>query len=65
MEEPRASNAREALELYVEGLREIGRQPCEPGAVTRALDEVADELGAADRAVSSQAAHRTLERGEW
>jgi hypothetical protein len=35
------------------------------GTVTRALDDVADELVAQDRAFSAEAARRTLERNEW
>jgi predicted transcriptional regulator len=37
----------------------------EPGAVTRALDEIADELATEDRTFSAEAARRTLERSEW
>jgi predicted transcriptional regulator len=37
----------------------------EPGAVTRALDEIADEFAAEDRTFSAEAARRTLERSEW
>ncbi len=51
-------------EVYREALADyVSRR--EPGAVTRALDEVADELGAADRAFSSEAARRARERSEW
>ncbi len=48
---------RDALEDYV--LRR------EPDAVTRALDEIADELSAEHHAFSAQAARRTLEQSEW
>jgi predicted transcriptional regulator len=37
----------------------------EPGAVTRALDEVADELTAADAEFATEAARRALARSEW
>lgn len=36
-----------------------------PGAVTRALDETADELTAEDAAFVTEAARQTLERSEW
>jgi hypothetical protein len=35
----------------------------DPGAVTRALDEIADELTADD--FLTEAARQTLERSEW
>lgn len=51
-------------EIYREALAEyVCRR--EPGAVTRALDEVADELAAEDRSFSAEAARRTLEHSEW
>jgi len=48
---------REALADYV--LRR------EPGAVTRALDELADELADDRGQFGAQAARRALERSEW
>ncbi len=37
----------------------------EPGAVTRALDALADELAADDDGFAENAARRALERSEW
>lgn len=37
----------------------------DPGAGTRALDEIADELTAEDAAFVTEAARQTLERSEW
>ncbi len=37
----------------------------EPGAVTRALDELADEFAAEQDAFTAQAARDVLERSEW
>ena len=37
----------------------------EPGAITRALDEIADELTADERAFTTAAARRTLAQSEW
>jgi len=37
----------------------------EPGEVTRALDEVADDLATEHEAFAAHAARRALERGEW
>jgi predicted transcriptional regulator len=37
----------------------------EPDAVTRALDEIADELSDEERAFAAAAARRTLEQSEW
>jgi predicted transcriptional regulator len=48
---------REALAEYV--LRR------EPGAITRALDELAEELGMEPDAWLAEAGRRTLERSEW
>jgi predicted transcriptional regulator len=48
---------REALAEYVARL--------EPGAVTRALDELADELAADGAAFGAATARRALERSEW
>ena len=51
-------------EVYREALADyVARR--EPGAVTRALDEVADELVAEHRGCSAQAARSALERSEW
>jgi predicted transcriptional regulator len=51
-------------EVYREALADyVARR--EPGAVTRALDEIAEEM-AADRApFDREAARRTLEQTEW
>jgi predicted transcriptional regulator len=49
-------------EVYREALADyVARR--DPGAVTRALDEIADELTAED--FVAQAARQTLERSEW
>ena len=37
----------------------------DPGAVTQALDEVADEFSTQDTAFVTAAARQTLERSEW
>ena len=51
-------------EIYREALAEyVCRR--EPGAVTRALDDVADELAAEHRSFTAPAARRALERSEW
>ncbi len=51
-------------EVYREALADyVARR--EPGAVTRALDEVADEMTAEDDSFVAEAARRTLERSEW
>lgn len=51
-------------EIYREALADyVARR--EPGAVTRALDEIADELAADQDGFSHDAARRTLERAEW
>ena len=51
-------------EVYREALADyVARR--EPGAVTRALDELADELAAEGGAFADQAARRALERSEW
>jgi len=57
MGKSRSEVYREALADYV-----LRRQP---DAVTRALDELADELSAEERAFTAQAAQRTLEQSEW
>jgi predicted transcriptional regulator len=57
MNKSRSEVYRDALADYV--LRR------EPDAVTRALDEVADELSAEDRAFSAATARRTLKQSEW
>jgi predicted transcriptional regulator len=51
-------------EVYRDALADyVARR--EPGAVTRALDELADEFAGEDRAFANEAARRTLERSEW
>ena len=37
----------------------------DPGAITRALDEIADELSAEERAFTTAAARRTLAQSKW
>lgn len=51
-------------EVYREALADyVGRR--EPGAVTRVLDELADDLNADAGGLSAAAARRTLERSDW
>ncbi len=51
-------------EIYREALADyLARR--EPGAVTRALDTVADELSADGGGFVSAAARQALERSEW
>lgn len=51
-------------EVYREALADyVARR--EPGAVTRALDEVAEDLAADRGGFGNEAARRTLERSEW
>jgi predicted transcriptional regulator len=51
-------------EVYREALADyVARR--EPGAVTRALDEVADELAADDARFVAAASRRALERSGW
>ena len=51
-------------EVYRDALADyVARR--EPGAVTRALDEIAGELAAEDRTFTAEAARRALERSEW
>jgi predicted transcriptional regulator len=51
-------------EVYREALADyVARR--EPGAVTRALDEVAEDLEADRDAFSDEAARRTLGHSEW
>jgi len=51
-------------EIYREALADyVARR--EPAAVTRALDEVADELAAEHRGFGAAAARRTLSDSEW
>ena len=51
-------------EIYREALADyVARR--EPGAVTRALDELAEELESDRGAFGAEAARRTLERSEW
>lgn len=51
-------------EVYREALASYVAQR-EPGAVTRALDELADELAADDRTFVAEATRRGLARSEW
>lgn len=51
-------------EVYREALADyVARR--EPGAVTRALDEIADELATDDRSFATEAARRAFARTEW
>jgi predicted transcriptional regulator len=51
-------------EIYREALADyVARR--EPGAVTRAIDELASEPAGEGRAFVDEAARRTLERNEW
>ena len=51
-------------EVYREALADyVARR--EPGTVTAALNEVADELAAEHRGFVAEASRRTLERSEW
>ena len=51
-------------EVYREALADyVARR--DPGAVTRALDEIADELSGEESAFTAAAAHRTLTQSEW
>lgn len=51
-------------EIYREALADyVGRR--EPGAITAALDEVADQIDADELAFVTEAARQTLTRTEW
>jgi predicted transcriptional regulator len=51
-------------EVYREALADyVARR--DPAAVTRALDEIADELSGEDHAFGTAAARRTLAQSEW
>ena len=51
-------------EVYREALADyVSRR--DPGAITGALDEIADELSAEERALTTAAARRTLAQSEW
>jgi predicted transcriptional regulator len=51
-------------EVYRDALADyVSRR--DPGAVTRALDEIADELSSEERTFTAHAARRTLEQSEW
>jgi len=51
-------------EVYRDALADyVSRR--EPGAVTRALDEIADEISSEERAFTAVAARRTLAQNEW
>jgi predicted DNA-binding protein len=51
-------------QLYRDALSEYLHRH-DPSAVTRALDELVDNLASAPGPWLSKAAHRTLERNEW
>lgn len=51
-------------ELYREALADFVAKR-EPGAVTRALDELVDELGQDHAGFGDAAARQALERSEW
>jgi hypothetical protein len=51
-------------QIYREALSEyVARR--DPGAVTRAINELADELAAEDPTFVNETARRTFERTEW
>jgi len=51
-------------EVYRDALADyVSRR--DPGAVTRALDEIADELSWDERAFGAAAARRSLAQSEW
>jgi len=51
-------------EVYRDALADyVARR--DPGAITRALDEIAGELSADERAFTAAAARRTLAQSEW
>ena len=51
-------------QVYREALADyVARR--EPGAVTRALDEIAEEMAADGATFRAEAARRTLEYSEW
>jgi predicted transcriptional regulator len=51
-------------EVYRDALADyVSRR--DPGAITRALDEIADEISAEERAFTTAAARRTLAQSEW
>ncbi len=51
-------------EVYRDALADyVSRR--DPGAITRTLDEIADELSAEERAFTTAAARRTLAQSEW
>jgi predicted transcriptional regulator len=51
-------------EVYRDALADyVARR--DPAAVTRALDEIADELSGEERAFTAGAARRTLAQSEW
>lgn len=51
-------------EVYRDALADyVSRR--DPGAITRALDEIADEISSDERAFSAEAARRTLAQSEW
>jgi len=51
-------------EVYRDALADyVSRR--DPGAITRALDQIADELSAEERTFTTAAARRTLAQSEW
>lgn len=51
-------------EVYREALADyVARR--DPGAVTRALDEITEELAGEDDTFVAEAARQTLQRSEW
>lgn len=51
-------------EVYRDALADyVSRR--DPGAITRALDEIADETSAGEHAFTAAAARRTLAQSEW
>jgi predicted transcriptional regulator len=51
-------------EVYRDALADyVSRR--DPGAITRALDEIADEISADERAFTTAAGRRTLAQSEW
>jgi len=51
-------------EVYRDALADyVSRR--DPGAITRALDEIADEISTEERAFTTAAARRTLAQSEW
>jgi len=51
-------------EVYRDALADYVAR-CDPAAVTRALDEIADQLSGEERTFTAAAARRTLAQSEW